>query len=141
MIFEIMQWVQQNKSLLLWIFGIGSIVTFLGALVGVPYLVVRIPTDYFSCHRHRHEILSNLPTVLHVFVWTAKNIIGFIFVLAGIAMLFLPGQGVLTILMGILLMSFPGKFRLACWIVSRSPVRKSINWIRKHAKKDPIILD
>lgn len=138
---EIVQWAQQNKPLLLWVLGIGSFLTFLGALVVVPFLVVRLPADYFSCHRHRHEILSNLHPVLHVFVWTAKNIIGFLFVLAGFAMLFLPGQGILTILMGILLMSFPGKFRLACWIVSRSPVRKSMNWIRRRAKKEPLVLD
>lgn len=140
MIIEIAEWIQFNKTTLFWL-GTGSMLTFLAALIGMPFLIVRIPTDYFSIHRRRHEILSNLHPVVHVLFWLGKNILGVIFIMAGIMMLVLPGQGILTIVAGILLLSFPGKFHLARWIVSRSPVRKTLNWFRRRAGKDPFIID
>ena len=35
----------------------------------------------------------------------------------------LPGRGLLSIVVGIVLLNFPGKFRLERWLVSRRPVR------------------
>jgi hypothetical protein len=64
-----------------------------------------------------------------------KNLIGFILILAGIAMLVLPGQGVLTIVVGMVLMNFPGKFRLERWLATRPPVWRSLNWLRKKATR------
>jgi hypothetical protein len=71
----------------------------------------------------------------------AKNLLGYIFVLAGILMLMLPGQGVLTILIGIMLLNFPGKYELERWIVSHGSVFRSINWIRRHAGRTPLVLE
>jgi hypothetical protein len=140
MIIEITQWIHFNKTTLFWL-GTGSVLTFVVALVGMPFLIVRIPTDYFATQRQHHNILSKLHPALHVLIWMGKNILGILFILAGMMMLVLPGQGILTIVAGILLLSFPGKFHLARWIVSRSPVRKTLNWFRKRAGKDPLILD
>lgn len=140
MIIELAEWIQLNKTCLFWM-GIGSAVTFMVALVGMPFLVIRIPTDYFSTHRKRHEILSNLHPVLHVLVWIGKNVLGMIFVVAGMMMLILPGQGILTIVAGILLLSFPGKFHIARWIVTRSPIRRALNWIRRRAGKNHLMFD
>ena len=53
-------------------------------------------------------------------------------------MLFLPGQGLLTMLMGIVLMDFPGKFRLERHLVSRPPVFAAINWIRTQRSAPPL---
>jgi hypothetical protein len=140
MIIEIAEWIHFNKTSLFWV-GIGSMLTFIVALFGVPFLIVRIPTDYFATRRRHYKLLANLHPILYVFVWVGKNILGIIFILAGIIMLVLPGQGILTIVAGILLLNFPGKFRLARWIVKRSPVRKTINWFRRRAGKKPLILD
>jgi hypothetical protein len=54
-------------------------------------------------------------------------------------MLLLPGQGVLTILIGIVLLDFPGKYRLERWAVRHRPVYRSINWLRRG--REPIELD
>ena len=137
---ELAEWIQHNKTCLFWL-GAGSGVTFVVALVGMPFLIVRIPSDYFSIHRKPHEILSNLHPVLHVLLWVGKNVLGMIFVFAGIMMLVLPGQGILTITAGILLLSFPGKFHIARWIVTRSPVRRALNWIRRRAGRGPLLFD
>jgi hypothetical protein len=71
----------------------------------------------------------------------AKNVLGYIFVVAGIFMLVLPGQGVLTILVGIMFLNFRRKYELERWIVSRRPVLRSINWVRRHAGRDPLVLE
>jgi UPF0716 family protein affecting phage T7 exclusion len=71
----------------------------------------------------------------------AKNLLGYIFVVAGILMLMLPGQGFLTILIGITLIDFPGKYALERWIVSHGSVLRSINWIRRQAGRPPLVLE
>ena len=70
-----------------------------------------------------------------------KNLLGGLLVLSGIAMLVLPGQGLLTIAMGLLLMDFPGKHRLERRIVRTRPVLRSINWLRRKAHKNPLKID
>jgi len=60
---------------------------------------------------------------------------------AGIIMLVLPGQGIFTILIGIMLLNFPGKYRLERWIVARRPVLRSINWLRRRAGRAPLVPD
>ena len=60
--------------------------------------------------------------------------------LLGIMLLVLPGQGILTIIVGIILVDFPMKYRLERWLVSRKKVLKSMNWLRKRANKKPLKL-
>ena len=57
---------------------------------------------------------------------------------AGIAMLLLPGQGVLTILIGIMLLDFPGKRSLEFWIIRQRGVLKAANWIRRKSNHPPL---
>ena len=70
----------------------------------------------------------------------AKNIAGLIFILAGMAMLVLPGQGLISILLGLSLTNFPGKYRLERFLISRPAILRSVNWIRRKADKDPLII-
>ena len=70
-----------------------------------------------------------------------KNIFGVVFVLMGLAMLLLPGQGILTIVIGLVLIDFPGKYNLERWIVSRRAVLNSINWLRQRADRGPIVVE
>jgi hypothetical protein len=41
-----------------------------------------------------------------------KNVLGAVLILAGVTMLFFPGQGIITILVGITLLNFPGEMAL-----------------------------
>jgi hypothetical protein len=52
-----------------------------------------------------------------------------------------PGQGILTILIGVMLLDFPGKRRLERWLVRRPAVFKGINRIRARFDKPPLVLD
>lgn len=131
-----LEWIQEHELIAGWLAAI-SILSFIATLIVVPIVVVRIPSNYFV--ERRREIVSppgNL--ALHTFWGIGKNVIGIVLVILGILMLVLPGQGIITILVGIMLLNFPGKYRLEKWIVSRSPVCRSINWLRRKAGRAPL---
>ena len=71
----------------------------------------------------------------------AKNTTGVVFIILGIAMLVLPGQGLLTIFIGIIFLNFPGKYRFERWLIQLRPVHRSVDWLRKRAGKKPLIFD
>ena len=136
----ILEWIHAHETILWAIAGV-SIFTFAASLLVVPWLIVRIPPDYFARGKPPREPWANQHPVVRTLLRAAKNALGLIFILAGILMLVLPGQGLLTILIGVLLLNFPGKRRLARWIVSRGPVLKGINWLRRREGKPPLILE
>ena len=113
--------------------GVLSVLTFIGSLVLMPILVARLPVDYFQYSRRRHSYAKDRHPMVHLAAVALKNTLGFVLLLAGIVMLVLPGQGILTILIAIALMDFPGKYRLEKAIVRREPVFKALNWIRHKA--------
>ena len=61
-----------------------------------------------------------------------------LFILAGIAMCVLPGQGILTIFLGISLADLPYKRKIEYWILSFKKVQNGLNWIRRKANKPPL---
>ena len=132
------EWIRIHETALWWLAAL-SVVTFFGTLVVVPVLVVRIPPDYFIHGRHRPTgwFRTEHP-VLRFAAILGKNLLGCVFIVAGAAMLFLPGQGVITILIGIMLTDFPVKYRLERWIVGRRPVLRAINWLRRRAHRPPL---
>ena len=120
----VVSWLEANQTVLWWIFA-ASAAMFMAGLIGMPILLVRMRRDYFVRRRPR-EVAG----------WTVliiKNFVGLTLLLAGIAMLVLPGQGLITILVAISLLNFPGKRRLERRIVSQPSVLRAINWIRSKA--------
>ncbi len=110
------------------------------ALLAVPVLVTRIPTDYFA-HPQRSDAKYPRRYLWFRWIWLiVKNVIGLALLVLGALMLVLPGQGLLTILLGLTLLDFPGKFKMQRWIVSRKSVFESINWIREKRGKPPLTL-
>lgn len=132
---KIWQWFSANG---LWI-GLFSVVTFIASLFIIPVIVARIPADYFVDRQRHLSRLRRWHPVVYVALLVLKNLFGGLLVVAGIAMLVLPGQGILTILIGIMLMNFPGKYALERRLVSQSGVFNAINWIRKRAGKQQLI--
>ncbi len=131
------EWLRAYETALWWL-GALSVLTFFGTLVVIPLLVVRIPTDYFIRDRQPGE--PERWSALHMLAKAVKNIIGCIFILTGIAMLVLPGQGVITILLGMMLMNFPSKRAFERRIVEQPTVLRAINWMRQRARRPPLIL-
>ncbi|MFP4168253.1 MAG: PGPGW domain-containing protein [Desulfonatronovibrionaceae bacterium] len=136
-----LEWFVEHAAASLSLAGV-SLLMFLAALIVIPWAVVRLPADYFSGERRPESFLGRRRfPVLWLLLQVVKNLAGAVLVAAGVAMLLLPGQGVLTILVGMMLMNFPGKFRLERWIVSRGPTLRIINYLRFRRGKPPLVLD
>lgn len=113
-----------------WVIGL-SVLTFVSSLVVLPIVVVRMADDYFMPNRAEDKRLAKMHPVLRSTGLVLKNIIGFLLFVAGVIMIFTPGQGLLTILMGVVLMDFPGKRRFEVWLIRKPSIHKSVNWIRR----------
>jgi hypothetical protein len=133
------EWISLNETALWWL-AAASVVSFVGTIALVPILVIRIPEDYFAeKKRHRWEPWAHRHPVIRWMLLIAKNVIGYAFIILGVAMLVLPGQGMLTIIIGIMFINFPGKYRLERWAVTRGPVLSTINRLRLRAGRAPLI--
>ena len=135
---ELWHWINENGVLLGWM-GLASLITFAASLILIPLVITRIPTDYFS-NRKRHLARSRqLHPILFAILIALKNFVGLVFIVAGIVMLVIPGQGLLTILIGVTLTDFPGKYALERRLVAQHNIFNAINWIRHKAGKEPLI--
>ena len=123
------------QILLSWLAGL-SLATFLLSLLFIPLLISRLDTNCFLLI-NTEKNTSPEHTLLRLFAALFRNLLGLILLFAGIAMLFLPGQGLLTMLLGILLLSIPGKQRLITYLTRGTAVRRSLDWLRKKAGKEP----
>lgn len=127
MINQATQWFQQYQSVFAW-GGLFSATTFILSLLLLPWLLSRIPADYFR-HRKSEESWGMLLLPRNLL----RNVLGLPVLLAGISMLILPGQGFITILLGLAIMQFPGKLRLERWVLGQPGVLKAVNWIRRRS--------
>jgi hypothetical protein len=134
------EWLQLNETTVWWLVAI-SVATFALSLIAIPWLIVQIPSDYFV-HNRRHVLpWAHYHPVIRLLLLLLKNSFGLLLVAAGVVMLVLPGQGLFTILIGMTLINFPGKYRLERWLASRPPLLRSINWLRQRAGHRPLEFD
>jgi hypothetical protein len=119
--------------------GILSGVFFVATMIAIPIVLVKLPDDYFDDRRPR-VWLQNRPRAVRATAYAIKNVIGAVFLIAGIAMIVLPGQGLLTILIGISLMDFPGKRKFERRIIGQPTVLRTINKIREKFHRKPLVV-
>lgn len=135
-----MEWLVEYQSLFTWM-AIISVLTFIISLLTLPWLVARIPSDYF-CHKKRSLTpLKESHPILRIVILISKNCLGWILLLGGVMMLFIPGQGLLTIAIGLLLMDYPGKFTLERKIASNPKIFNGLNWLRAKVRARPLEID
>ncbi len=115
-----------------------SALFWVGTLVAVPLIIVWLPVDYLSAEPATMSLVRRKAPLWRYPYWIAKNVVGAIFIVAGIAMLFLPGQGILTIVLGLALINFPGKRKVIRRIFGNRHIFKTINRLREKAKKPPL---
>lgn len=116
-----------------------SALTFVASLVGVPYFLSRLPSDYFSRRERAALGIPEGPTPpFRIVLRVLRNLLGLLLVLLGVAMLVLPGQAFITILIGAFMMDFPGKRRFERWVIARPSVMRALNSLRRRAGKPPI---
>lgn len=137
---EMIAWVAENQALLGWL-TFASLATFVVSLATLPWLVARIPADYFAYHKRQGSRLRQRPPAMRLAMLIGKNLLGGILLAGGLLMLFVPGQGLLTMAMGLLLLDYPGKFTLERRLARQRSVQSGLNWLRARAGAPPLILD
>ena len=135
-VITIQQWISADMLIGL---TVASIIGFVGSLVAIPWILIRLPSDYFDIRVPRHWMKDHHP-VLRTIGLIIKNIAGGIFLVAGFLMLFLPRQGLLTMLIGISFMDFPNKRKLEARIVGQPAFLRAINAMRQKFNKLPLTL-
>jgi hypothetical protein len=135
------EWIESNGNLLIVMTAVSAVLLVV-SLVVVGIVVVRLPADYFDKDKRAHEWEEKNWRRRHPAVRLAlrigRNVLGWGLIAAGLAMLVLPGQGLLVLLIGVMLAEFPGKYRVERWIISRRKISKSINWLRKKFDREPL---
>ncbi len=112
------------------------------SFIAIAVVMVKIPANYFSTHYKQDFLPSSHWTVR----WGAvilKNILGVFLILLGILLSLpgVPGQGILTILLGLIMIDIPGKRPLEARIVKRPTVLAAVNRLREKYGKPPLELD
>ncbi len=136
----------QTAAALTWreaIFGLALfIVTFTGSIALVSFMLVRIPANYFHSE-HDRALWTDRHRAVRWSGMIMKNLIGAVLIVLGIVMSLpgVPGQGILTILLGLMLVDLPGKRRWELKLVRRPKVLQTINQLRGKFGKPPLVLD
>lgn len=117
-----------------------SLIVWLVYAVVMFIAVARMSPDHFvspagssDTWLGRHPLARRLGRLV-------KNGAGGVLLLIGVAMLALPGPGLLTVLVALSLLDFPGKRKLVLRIVRERHVRRSFDWIRRRARRPPLVL-
>lgn len=113
-----------------------SVVMFFGTILLIPVIIIRLPEDYFL-HDEERVWMAEYHPVLRYAGLAVKNTVGLVFLLAGIAMLVLPGQGLLTMVIGVSLLDFPGKRAIEHRLLTKPMVFNAMNAIRQKFDKPP----
>ena len=118
------------------------LVSFFANLGIVTLILVKLPADHFS-KRRQTKFWSGPRPWLHAAMVIGKNIAGVLLVALGIVLSLpgVPGQGLLTVLLGIMLLDFPGRHHLEQKLLSRPSIVNAINKLRGRFEKPPLELN
>ena len=130
-----LEFLSDYKIYLVWL-GTLSFIIFIFSLLTIKWLVALIPSDYFI-KKNNSEFRSNYPIFWLVSI-IIKNLVGYTLIFGGILMLVLPGQGLFTIFVGLMLSNYPGKFYIERKFIAIPSVLRAINWLRKKSNTPPI---
>jgi len=125
-----------GASLPVWL-GTVSAVVFADSAAAVPYLAARIPADCFLRERGEKFGWQSKRPLLYGLLRIGRNFLGALLLLAGIVMLFVPGQGIITMFLGLTLLEFPGKLRFEKALIRRRAVSRALNWMRRRKGRRP----
>jgi len=133
---KIISWSSMNSDLL---FLLGSLSIFI-LIISVFMMVLIIsflPEDYFKSENRNliSSVQNSRYPLLKLLFLITKNFFGVLLLLSGILMLVLPGQGILTIITGLVFMDYPGKYKFERKLIRQKGVINSINWIRSRLSK------
>ena len=120
-------WISDNYRVIQWI-GLVSVLLFFLSLFILRCVIVRLPDDYFvidSPASNKHS--GNL---IDLALRVAKNLFGFLLIICGIILLVIPGQGLVTIVLGAWIIDLPWIIKIKRKFVYSRLVKGALNWIR-----------
>lgn len=141
-----MQWLSEfwaNLTLAQVLFGVGLFLLSLAFSFGcIAVVMINIPADYFSSD-YRPQFMPGKPWYMRWSAMILKNVLGVFLILLGIALSLpgVPGQGFVTILLGLIMLDIPGKRPIEARIIKRPTIQSSINKLRARFNKPPLVLD
>lgn len=121
-----------------WLIALSGI-TFLAGILGIPLILLVLPKKFFL-QQSKPLLFADAPRLRWLFL-ILKNLLGYGFILFGLILLVLPGQGLLTILIGISLANFPGKNNLQQRILGNEKIREGLNSFRRKFKRELFIFE
>ena len=133
------KYLPENLTDIFFILGITSFAVLVISALSIGYFVKQIPYDYFLNDKRGISDYKNKNPIFWIITLAIKNIVGYCLIIGGILMLVLPGQGLLTIFVGLILSDYPGKFKLERKIINTRLILKTINWYRSKSNIPPII--
>lgn len=118
------------------------LLSLLVSFVAIVLVIVKIPENYFS-PQYRQDFMSDSPFWVRWGALILKNLLGVFLIILGVLLSLpgVPGQGLLTILLGLIMLDIPGKRPLEAKIVARPGICSAINNLRAKFGKPPLILD
>ena len=134
-----LDWIKEHQAIL-WSLSSASVAVIVASIFIMPLVVARIRPDYFAHERRPDRSWIDLAPAIRVAIHIGKNLLGATLMIAGVAMLVLPGPGLATLLIGFFLLDFPGKYRFERWLVARPAIHRPINWLRSRAGRMPLVI-
>ena len=96
---SLLDWFKAHDEILGWLIG-ASVLMLVISVAAVGWVIIRVPADYFARENPGESQWAHRHPLIRVALIIGKNLLGLILLAAGILMLVLPGQGVLTIVVG-----------------------------------------
>lgn len=143
---QTIDWASRLWANLTWeqiLLGVGLfLVSLIISFGAIAIVMVKIPADYFSPN-YNQKFLPDSPFLVRWGAVILKNLLGVFLILLGIVLSLpgVPGQGLLTILLGLIMLDIPGKRPLEAGIVKRPAIRGAIDKLRARFGKPPLILE
>jgi hypothetical protein len=118
------------------------LISFAVSTALVSFALIKLPANYFHSS-HARAFWEDKSRAMRWSGVILKNLVGLVLIGLGIIMSLpgIPGPGILTILLGLVMMDIPGKRPLETRLVKRPSVLQAINRLRARFDKPPLVLD
>ena len=126
----------------MWLIAVWFLASLAFTLIVGALIIVNLPQNYFSS-RFDGQLFSDSSPLLRLILIPLKNLVGLAMLILGIVLSLpgVPGQGLLTILLGLILLDIPGKRALEARIVGRPAILSVLNKLRARFGKPPLEVD
>lgn len=118
--------------------AVAACATFVVGTGAAALCVLWLPADYFESTSVIGRATASSNPIWDWAWFIGRNVLGAALVFAGFVMLFIPGPGLLAVLIGVALVDFPGKHRLVSKLLARPHILTAANHWRQRFHKPPL---